>query len=505
MGRGRKNLRWAAAMLLWAGAVISGMAALSRFAMTPGAAAAAPTRWPADWPFQPACRGVTLVIALYPRCSCSQATLGELAEFLARNDGHAQADVLIVRPAGTPDGWERGDLWKQAAAIPSVHVFSDPDGNLSAQLVRSPPARLTHLMRRASFFSAAGSPPRADTWATTPALMPWIPSSHNRSPRLIQHPSSVARFKGGRNDAVHSIGNRVRPNRGRSEALFHRQRRRVAMRTDRMFAVLMLLQWMAGVILALTTSPRIWSGASSDIHPHLYAAVFLGGAISSLPVLLAVKAPGWIGTRYVIAVAQMLWSALLIHLSGGRIEAHFHVFGSLAFLAIYRDWRLLIPATIVVATDHLLRGLFWPQSVYGVMTPTLLRTFEHAGWVIFEDVFLVISCMQQARDMRTNARREAELEASRRLLRHAHDGLEERVAQRHPRIAAAQRRAGSRQRRGGSGQRRQDRVPGQHEPRNPHAHDRHPGLCRSSARAGSNRFRASRRPPSHPPQCASSA
>ena len=28
----------------------------------------------------------------------------------------------------------------------------------------------------------------------------------------------------------------------------------------------------------------------------------------------------------------MLMSVLLIHLSGGRIETHFHIFGSLAFL-----------------------------------------------------------------------------------------------------------------------------------------------------------------------------
>ena len=33
----------------------------------------------------------------------------------------------------------------------------------------------------------------------------------------------------------------------------------------------------------------------------------------------------------------MLWSGLLIHLTGGRIETHFHVFGSLAFLAFYLD------------------------------------------------------------------------------------------------------------------------------------------------------------------------
>ena len=34
-----------------------------------------------------------------------------------------------------------------------------------------------------------------------------------------------------------------------------------------------------------------------------------------------------------MAVGQMLMGALLIHLSGGRIETHFLIFGSLAFLA----------------------------------------------------------------------------------------------------------------------------------------------------------------------------
>jgi hypothetical protein len=76
----------------------------------------------------------------------------------------------------------------------------------------------------------------------------------------------------------------------------------------------------------------------------------------------------------------MLMSALLIHLTGGRIETHFHVFGSLAFLAFYRDWRVLIPATIVVAVDHAVRGLYFPQSVFGVLTASPWRWVEHAGW-----------------------------------------------------------------------------------------------------------------------------
>ena len=146
----------------------------------------------------------------------------------------------------------------------------------------------------------------------------------------------------------------------RTEELFHEHQQNIFKSTDRMFAGLMAVQWVLGIAAALWISPRTWVGATSETHPHVWAAIFLGGAISFFPILLALKLPGRALTRYTIATAQLLMSALLIHLTGGRIETHFHVFGSLAFLAFYRDWRVLIPATIVTALDHLLRGVFWP-------------------------------------------------------------------------------------------------------------------------------------------------
>ena len=65
----------------------------------------------------------------------------------------------------------------------------------------------------------------------------------------------------------------------------------------------------------------------------MWTALLLGGAVSSLPLALIALRPGAAVTRHVVAAAQMLWSALLIHLTGGRIETHFHVFGSPGILA----------------------------------------------------------------------------------------------------------------------------------------------------------------------------
>jgi signal transduction histidine kinase len=197
----------------------------------------------------------------------------------------------------------------------------------------------------------------------------------------------------------------------RAEELLGSAQNELYVRTDRLFAKLMLFQWLAGIVTAIWISPRTWIGSESQLHWHVWAALFIGGAITSFPVWLAWKQPGRTETRHAIAIGQMLTSALLIHLSGGRVETHFHVFGSLAFLAFYRDWRVIISATVVVAADHFLRGLFWPQSVFGVLTASSWRWLEHAGWVIFEDFFLLISVRQSLREMRQVAERQATLEA----------------------------------------------------------------------------------------------
>jgi PAS domain S-box-containing protein len=198
----------------------------------------------------------------------------------------------------------------------------------------------------------------------------------------------------------------------RAEELFRQHQRQIFRETDQLFAKLMLFQWVACIIIALLVSPRTWDGGSSQIHIHVWSAILIGGTISLFPVWMTRVWPGAVATRYVIAVAQMLMSALLIALTGGRIETHFHVFGSLVVLSFYRDWRVLVPATVVVALDHFLRGIFLPYSVYGVLSASPWRSIEHAGWVIFENVFLVISCFRSIREMRFIANRTAALEAS---------------------------------------------------------------------------------------------
>jgi serine phosphatase RsbU (regulator of sigma subunit) len=203
----------------------------------------------------------------------------------------------------------------------------------------------------------------------------------------------------------------------RAEELFRSRWDENVRRVDRLFAWILIGQWLFGIALAVTLSPYTWEGKTRSIHVHVPVAVILGALINALPLLLVWRRPGTTLTRYSIAVAQMLWSALLIHLTGGRIETHFHVFGSLALLAFYRDWRVLVPASLVVAGDHLVRQIFWPESVYGISSPESWRFLEHAFWVAFEDSFLIGSCVIAQREMRKLAEQQASIEASERTER----------------------------------------------------------------------------------------
>jgi hypothetical protein len=162
--------------------------------------------------------------------------------------------------------------------------------------------------------------------------------------------------------------------------------------TDKFFAWLLLGQWLFAIAIALTFSPYTWAGKTQTVNAHVWLATLLGGAIISLPLLMIRLRPGHALTRHVVALGQMLLSALLIHLTGGRIETHFHVFVSLAFLAFYLDWRVLVTATLTVVADHLILGLVLPESVYGVANPEWWRFLEHAFWVVFLISVLVYGC-----------------------------------------------------------------------------------------------------------------
>ena len=112
----------------WLTATVVGLSVLWRFDNAPGAGANAPARWPvasilARVPGQP-----TLVLLAHPQCSCTPASLAELAEVLARARTRPRTYVVFLKPEGVANQWVQTDLWKTAASIPGVTLVRDDDG-----------------------------------------------------------------------------------------------------------------------------------------------------------------------------------------------------------------------------------------------------------------------------------------------------------------------------------------------------------------------------------------
>lgn len=196
----------------------------------------------------------------------------------------------------------------------------------------------------------------------------------------------------------------------RAEELFTSQLTEQRVRLDRLFSKLMLVQWLAAIVVAVFYSPLGWADKQFAPGGYLTLALLGGAVLTLVPFAVGHYRPGTALSRHTIAICQILWSSMFIHLSGGRIETHFHIFGSLAWLAFYLDWKVLVTATVMVALDHLLRGLVVPESVYGMLHSTHWRFVEHALWVAFEDVILVMACRNGLRSLMTVATREAQLE-----------------------------------------------------------------------------------------------
>lgn len=117
-----------ATSVLWLLMVGTGTAFLWNYESTPGTAAIAPDKWPADSHIQLDTTRPTLIMLAHPHCPCTRASIGELARLMTQTQGKVTAYVIFVKPSGFSTDWEKTDLWSKAAAIPGVNVLLDDKG-----------------------------------------------------------------------------------------------------------------------------------------------------------------------------------------------------------------------------------------------------------------------------------------------------------------------------------------------------------------------------------------
>ena len=124
----RRRLWFAALSLFWLAGVTSGLYVLWAYDNRPGVEAHAPQTWPAASVLTAGTGRPTLVFLAHPQCSCTRASLDELAEILARAKSHPKTYVLFLKPSSVDDSGDQTDLLTRATRLPHVTVLRDDEG-----------------------------------------------------------------------------------------------------------------------------------------------------------------------------------------------------------------------------------------------------------------------------------------------------------------------------------------------------------------------------------------
>jgi len=114
--------------VVWVCSAAAGLAVLWNYDNAPGEVAHPSSSWPSGSHLTRATETSTLIMLAHPQCSCTRASLGELAEVLARAEVRPKTIVVFLKPSTFGDGWEQTELWRMAARLPNVSVVRDDDG-----------------------------------------------------------------------------------------------------------------------------------------------------------------------------------------------------------------------------------------------------------------------------------------------------------------------------------------------------------------------------------------
>ena len=125
----------------------------------------------------------------------------------------------------------------------------------------------------------------------------------------------------------------------------------------------------------------------------------------------------------VVSLGLITSSALLVHLSGGVIEAHFHFFVMIVVLALYEDWVPFLIAAGYVVIHHGLMGAVAPQEVFN-HPDALAHPWK---WAAIHGAFVTAAGIASVIAWRLNEGARADTRAAyrqtRQILETAHDAF----------------------------------------------------------------------------------
>jgi methyl-accepting chemotaxis protein len=106
-------------------------------------------------------------------------------------------------------------------------------------------------------------------------------------------------------------------------------------------------------------------------------------AISSLPTFLTYFTNSYRLTSISHGIAMMFYSGLLIHLTKGMIESHFHIFVCLAVMTIFANPFVILAAALTIAIHHVGFFFLFPASVFNYQASFAILAV-HAAFVVIQ-------------------------------------------------------------------------------------------------------------------------
>jgi methyl-accepting chemotaxis protein len=95
-------------------------------------------------------------------------------------------------------------------------------------------------------------------------------------------------------------------------------------------------------------------------------------------------------SRHIFAGILMSFSTVLVLIQLGRIEMHFHIFVTMGFLLVYKDWKLFITSGLTAAIHHALLNVLQENNFTTFGIPLRVFNYGH-GWdiVLLHAIFVV--------------------------------------------------------------------------------------------------------------------
>ncbi|WP_395340119.1 methyl-accepting chemotaxis protein [Ningiella sp. W23] len=168
---------------------------------------------------------------------------------------------------------------------------------------------------------------------------------------------------------------------------------RMCERTHLIFRAVLLCQLALSVLIGYFTDT-------------MAMGIGLGLFIVMPALILGKMSPSASLSKHVVAAATQLMAALHIQQTMGMTEMHFQLFVLLAFLSFFRDWKVIVTGTVVIAVHHI--GGFAIQHMGGSLVvfeasqPAFLILAIHAAFAIIECAVLAFVAHNSRKEFDTS-------------------------------------------------------------------------------------------------------